>query len=214
MKFNIHEIFYSIQGESSYAGFPCVFIRFSGCNLRCLYCDTSPAWGEGTQLELESVLQKIGVYECRLVELTGGEPLLQENIRELTGVLIKKKYHVLIETNGTRPITDFPRNVIFIMDVKTPGSGEEGRFCTENLNYLKPDDELKFVLKNRLDYDWAKEFIFRHGLGGKVKIVFSPVWGSIDLKEYASWILGDRLTFVRLQLQLHKLIWGPDAQGV
>ncbi|MBU0650503.1 radical SAM protein [bacterium] len=203
----VNEIFKSIQGESSYAGFPCIFIRLSGCNLRCSYCDTSYAYNAGQNFSIEAILKKIKQYRCNLVELTGGEPLLQQEAGCLVDKLCETGYTVLIETNGSVSIKNINNNAIIIMDIKCPSSGESEKFCVDNLNFLKQEDEVKFVIANKNDYDWAKEKIKIYKLQNRVKnIIFSPVIVEmLNFKELANWILEDNLD-VRFQAQLHKVI--------
>lgn len=209
----ITEIFYSIQGESSYAGLPCVFIRTTGCNLRCVWCDTDYAFYGGENLSIEEIIQKVESYGCKLVELTGGEPLLQKEIYELSERLLEKGYTVLIETSGERDISKLDPRIIKIMDIKCPGSGESHRNRWENLKFLTPKDEVKFVIKDRQDYEWAVNIINKYKLDERVQVLFSPVWGEMELKSLAEWILQDRLK-VRFQVQLHKFIWSPETRGV
>jgi len=165
-------------------------------------------------LSSDEILDTLRAYNCELVELTGGEPLVQENILGLTHRLIKENYTVLIETNGTRDISLFSKQIRFIIDIKCPGSGYSDRFYLKNLGYIKPDDEIKFVLTDMADYDWAKDFILSYGLEGRGKLIFSPVVPVMDVRELAERMLSDKLNNVRLQLQLHKCIWGADAKGV
>ena len=214
MKFTINEIFYSIQGESSFAGYPCLFVRFSGCNLRCVYCDTSYAYDAGKLWSSTELLDTLRSYNCNLVELTGGEPLIQENILDLTNMLIDEGYTVLIETNGTRDISPFSEQITFVLDIKCPASGYSGNFYMKNLEYIKPNDEIKFVISDMNDYSWAKDFISRYGLAGKGNLIFSPAIPVMDVRDLAQRMLSDNLNSVRLQLQLHKCIWGADAKGV
>ncbi|RMD85590.1 MAG: 7-carboxy-7-deazaguanine synthase QueE [Calditrichaeota bacterium] len=209
----ITEIFYSIQGESSYAGLPCVFVRTTGCNLRCVWCDTDYAFYGGKNLSIEEIIQKVESYGCKLVELTGGEPLLQKEIYELSERLLEKGYTVLIETSGERDISKLDPRIIKIMDIKCPGSGESHRNRWENLEFLTPKDEVKFVIKDRQDYEWAVTIINKYKLDERVQVLFSPVWGEMELKSLAEWILQDRLK-VRFQVQLHKFIWSPETRGV
>ena len=210
---NLSEIFFSIQGESSFAGFPCIFIRFAGCNLRCNYCDTKFAYETEFSMEISEIMKTIDKYSpVKLVEITGGEPLLQPQIYELFSALLKKKYRILLETNGSVNLQKVPAEVIKIVDVKCPGSGEGNSFLMENLKFLNPSDEIKFVLSDRNDYDWAKDFIKRYKLNGR-KILFSPVFGKVNPAELAKWILQDKLP-VRMQLQLQKYIWNPKKRGV
>ncbi len=209
----INEIFYSIQGESSYAGRPCVFIRLTGCPLRCTYCDTQYAFYEGRKMTVDEVLEAIRVYRCPLVEITGGEPLAQREVYPLMERLLEEGYEVLLETSGALDVSRVPKGVVKIMDLKCPGSGEVHRNRLGNLRYLSPRDEVKFVIGDYRDYLWAKGVLEQHGLPERCQVLFSPVFGRLDPEELAEWILKDHLP-VRLQLQLHKYIWGPDVRGV
>ena len=207
----ITEIFFSIQGESSYAGLPCVFVRFTGCPLRCGWCDTAYAFYQGTERSLEGILNEVAHYDCRLVEITGGEPLAQAEAHGLITALADRGYTVLIETSGAIDLAPVDPRAILIMDLKCPGSGMEDRNRWSNLSLLKPHDEVKFVIKDRADYDWAVEIIHRYGLSDRV--LLSPVFGELEPQVLADWVLADRLP-VRFQLQVHKLIWDPAMRGV
>ena len=226
----ITEIFKSIQGESSYAGLPCIFVRLTGCNLRCKWCDTAYAFHGGTKYSLDDILRCVGEFSggrenggrnVRLVEITGGEPLLQPETPELAQRLVDAGHTVLIETSGERDISELPREVVKIVDVKCPDSGESGKFNLENLEALDKKDEIKFVIASRRDYDFAREFMAEHRLSERVhEILFSPVfadpagaWPAMDARELAEWILADNLP-VRLGLQLHKFVWDPAMHGV
>jgi len=209
----VNEIFYSIQGESTYAGLPCVFVRLTGCNRRCLWCDTRFAYTEGTPMELDQIIGRIRSYDCPLVEITGGEPLLQPNTLPLLTRLCDLGLTVLLETNGAEDIAPVDPRVIKIMDIKCPGSGESDQNRYSNLRHLTAKDEVKFVIADRADYDWAKRLLAEHDLAGRCVVLFSPVWGQLPLKTLAEWILADRLP-VRLQTQWQKHIWGADARGV
>ncbi|MGH9310391.1 MAG: radical SAM protein [Vicinamibacterales bacterium] len=210
----INEIFHSIQGESTHVGRPCVFVRLTACNLRCSWCDTPYAFTEGKRMSLDEVLVQVDAYDCDLVEITGGEPLLQQEVYPLMERLIESGRTVMVETGGHMSIERVPAPVIRIVDVKCPGSGEAHRNHWANLQYLSPHDEVKFVIKDRGDYDYAREVVARHALARRVSaVLFSPVHGVLDAKELAAWILADRLD-VRLQLQAHKFIWGADVRGV
>ncbi|OGP15706.1 MAG: 7-carboxy-7-deazaguanine synthase [Deltaproteobacteria bacterium GWA2_55_10] len=207
------EIFKSIQGESTYAGLPCVFVRLSGCNLRCTWCDTTYARGSDEAIELptDEVLRRVLEFGCSLVEITGGEPLLQEEARELASKLLSSGYTVLVETNGSVPLAGLDEEVIKIVDVKGPSSGHAGSFLVENLRHIGPEDELKFVIGNREDYEAAKGFLEEMLRGRTEKVLFAPVRPGLHPKELAEWILKDGLR-VRLQLQLHAYIW-PNERG-
>lgn len=209
----INEVFKSIQGESSYAGLPCVFIRTTSCNLRCRWCDTAYAFHEGVERSIDFLLQEVRSFGCRCVEITGGEPLLHEEIYPLMKTLLNEGYLVLIETSGSMPINRIDPRAVIIMDIKCPGSGMSQTVDWENLKRLKERDEVKFVIANRVDYDWAKEVLVKHPpLNGKT-VLFSPVFGEIEPRQLAEWILEDQLP-VRFQLQLHKYIWDPEMRGV
>ena len=210
----VTEIFRSIQGESTYAGLPCVFVRLTGCNLRCVWCDTEYAFHGGEKMTVDEVLDKVRAYGGRLVEVTGGEPLLQKDVFPLMERLVADGYRVLLETSGERPIAQVPREVVKIVDVKCPDSGEGGAFDLANLDHLAPHDQIKFVIASRRDYEFARDFTREHNLSRRAAtVIFSPVHGQLDLQQLAAWILEDKLD-VRFGYQLHKLIWGPDAKGV
>ncbi len=209
----INEIYASIQGESSHTGLPCVFIRLTGCNLRCSWCDTAYAFYDGKNLTVEEALQKVEIFGLPLVEITGGEPLLQEDVYPLMETLLKKGYRVMLETSGALPIDKVPEKVIKILDIKCPGSGEEKKNHLENLKFLSPHDEVKFVLLDRADYEWSRDLLRKYDLAPSTQVLFSPVYDKLNLKDLSQWILKDRLA-VRLQTQLHKVIWSKDAIGV
>ena len=209
----VNEIFHSIQGESTRAGEPCVFVRLTGCNLRCVWCDTAYAFHEGKPLSVDAILDEVAAYDCRLVEVTGGEPLLQDEVLPLLAALVARGYEVMLETGGSQPIEQVPDGVRRIVDVKCPASGESGRNRWENIDHLRQGDELKFVLASREDYDWAARQIRDRGLVGRCPLLFSPVHGELDPAELAGWLLADRLP-VRLQLQLHKQLWPAVLRGV
>ncbi len=210
----ITEIFLSIQGESTWVGMPCVFVRTTGCNLRCVWCDTDYAFYGGSDMSIAEIiaeLERLG-RGCKLVELTGGEPLLQKDIGELARALLERGYTVLCETSGSIDVSLLPPETIVIMDLKCPGSGESKSNLWENLDKLGLDDEIKFVIKDRTDYEWARSVISERQLE-KRKLLFSPVWGELELRELAAWMLEDS-TPARLQTQLHNHIWGSQAAGV
>lgn len=207
------EIFTSIQGESTHAGRPCVFVRLTGCNLRCAYCDTGYSYDEGSEMPIDAILEKVDSFGINLVELTGGEPLLQPDSPALVAALCTAGYEVLIETNGTQDIEHIDPRAKIIMDIKTPSSGMADRTCWENLEFLKPEDEIKLVIASREDYEWAATLVQNRELAAVCTVLFSPVTGSLAPAELISWILEDRLP-VRLNLQLHKYIWPPEQRGV
>ena len=211
---DISEIFFSIQGESTYTGLPCIFIRLAGCNLRCKYCDTTHSYETRFENSSEDVLKAIQKYKpVKLVEITGGEPLLQEEVFQLIRSLHENDHTILLETNGSILLKDVPDYVIKIVDVKCPGSGEENSFLLENLEFInKEKDEIKFVLSDNFDYNWAKDFVMKYNLID-YEILFSPVLEKLEPQKLAKWITEDKLS-VRMQLQLHKLIWGREKRGV
>lgn len=215
----ITEIFHSIQGESTWAGLPCTFVRVTGCPLRCVWCDTAYAFQGGTRMTLAEIEEEVDRVGTPLVEVTGGEPLAHPNVLPLTRALADKGYTVLIETSGAFDISSLDPRVHRIMDLKCPGSGEVERNLWTNLDHLGPGDEVKFVVADREDYLWARDTIRQRGLDRAVleerlgALLVSPVWNDLDREELAGWILEDRLP-VRFQLQLHKLIYGPDRIGV
>ena len=209
----ISEIFHSIQGESSYVGQPCVFVRLTGCPLRCTWCDTDYAYYGGHECSIDEVVAKVHSYGCCLVEVTGGEPLAQAESFPFMIRLCDASYTVLLETSGTVDIAPVDPRVHVILDVKCPGSGMTDRMHWPNLSKLKAKDEVKFVLADRADYDWAREILARYDLATRCSVLFSPVFGSLDVRQLAEWILADRLP-VRFQLQIHKYIWAPDMRGV
>jgi len=203
----ITEIFKSIQGESSYAGLPCSFIRTTGCNLRCVWCDTEYAFHGGKQMSVDEVLQSIQPHGCELVEITGGEPLLHADVPELAAELLRGDHKVLIETSGALDISVLPHDVIKIMDIKCPESGMMETMDWKNLERLSPKDELKFVINSRTDYDWAVQILNRYQLHTQNLVLFSPVYQKMQPDQLAEWILKDNLP-VRFQIQLHKVLWG------
>lgn len=209
----VNEIFYSIQGESSKAGLPCVFVRLTYCNLRCTYCDTAYAFYEGSDYSIDDIIKKIDEYKCKLVEITGGEPLFQKESFELMKRLCDEGYEVMLETGGSLPIQDVDKRVKIIMDLKCPSSGMMKKNLYENINFIKPTDEIKFVIGTREDYDWAKEIISKYDLLNKCTVLFSVVFNQLEPIQLANWILEDKLN-VRFQLQLHKYIWHPETRGV
>jgi 7-carboxy-7-deazaguanine synthase len=210
----VNEIFYSIQGESTRAGEPCVFVRLTACDLRCSWCDTTYAFYEGRKMSIADVLAAVDRHGCPLVEITGGEPLLQEDVYPLMDRLLEDGRTVMLETGGHRPIARVPHDVVKIVDVKCPGSGEADRNDWDNLDRLARHDEVKFVIKDRADYEYARAVITRHDLPRRAAaILLSPVHGALDPKTLSEWMLEDRVP-ARLQLQLHKYIWTPDTRGV
>ena len=210
----VNEIFHSIQGESTFVGEPCVFVRLTACDLRCSWCDTPYAFHEGRKMSVEDVLGEVEKYGCSTVEVTGGEPLLQSDVYPLMSRLLETGKRVLLETGGHRSIADVPAGVVRIVDVKCPGSGESDKMDWENLNRVTASDQVKFVIKDRADYEFARAVVRRESLNQRVAaVLFSPVHGIMSAQELAEWMLADRLP-VRLQLQAHKFIWSPDTRGV
>ncbi|MBE3133139.1 MAG: radical SAM protein [Acidobacteria bacterium] len=210
----VNEIFHSIQGESTFAGRPCVFVRLTGCDLRCSWCDTAYAFAEGRTRSVDEVVQEVTAFGFDLVEITGGEPLLQQDVYPLMERLIAGGQTVLLETGGQRSLARVPGAVIKVVDIKCPGSGEAHTTDWANVARLAAQDEVKFVIADRADYDYAKDVVRRHGLEHRCHaVLFSPVYGALAASDLSAWVLADRLQ-VRVQLQLHKLIWGPDTRGV
>jgi 7-carboxy-7-deazaguanine synthase len=208
----VTEIFFSIQGEGSRAGRPCTFVRFTGCDLRCGYCDTAYAFEGGRELTAEEILAEVARHPTRFVMLTGGEPMLQHGLTELVDELVAREYEVAVETHGQRPLDGLPPAAIRIVDVKTPGSGE----VTKDFAYLDrlmPHDEVKFVVCSEEDFRWSREVVRRHRLEERVAVLFSPAWGQVDPRDLARWLLESGLD-ARLSLQIHKVVWGPDVRGV
>lgn len=209
----INEIYLSVQGESTWAGLPCVFVRLTGCSLRCSWCDTAYAFYEGADSGLEEIMAKVDAYGVRLVEITGGEPLEQEGVYPLMEALLAKGYQVLLETSGAVDVGRVPKAVVKIVDVKCPGSGEEARNLWSNFEKMVPhQDEIKFVIKDREDYDYAKGIIQKHRLTGRFTVLFSSAFEHLKPSDLAEWITADRL-LVRFQLQLHKYVWPEDTKG-
>lgn len=210
----VNEIFHSIQGESTHAGRPCVFVRLTACDLRCTWCDTPYAFFEGTRMSVDDVLAQVRSYGCEVVEVTGGEPLLQQDVYPLMERLLAEGHTVLLETGGHRSVSAVPPGVHRIIDVKCPGSGEAEKTCWANLEELRPNDEVKFVIRDRGDYEYARRVVAEQALHNKcAAVLFSPVHGVMNNRDLAEWILQDRLP-VRLQLQAHKYIWDPSTRGV
>ena len=208
----VTEIFHSIQGESTHAGRPCAFVRLTGCNLRCRWCDSEYTFTGGEQMSIDDVVAQVKGYGCNLVEVTGGEPLAQKEALDLIKRLGDEGLEVLLETSGSIDIAPVDKRCTIIIDIKCPSSGEVAKNRWENLQLLKPDDEIKFVIADREDYDWARKVIDERDLN-RWTVLLSPVWGELDLKILAEWMLADRLP-ARLQTQLHKHIWGAEARGV
>ncbi len=209
----INEIYQSIQGESSWVGLPCVFVRLTACDLRCLWCDSAYAFQEGTRRSIPEVVDRVLQFDCPLVEITGGEPLLQPGVLSLMKRLCDLGKRVLIETSGAHDIGPIDPRVIRIMDLKCPGSGQAGRNLYENIDRLRPVDEVKFVIADRADYEWAKRQLAERKLAARCTVLFSPVWGKLEPQTLVEWILADKLP-VRFQVQLHKYIWDPKKRGV
>ena len=215
----VTEIFYSIQGESTWAGVPCTFVRLTGCPLRCVWCDTAYAFHGGERMSFDDIVARVEAFPAEVVEVTGGEPLAHAPAYALTDRLLAEGYTVLVETSGAFDVGPLDERVHKIMDLKCPGSGESHRNRWQNLEHLTGRDEVKFVVKDRIDYEWIRDTIGERGLGERVEsgslraILVSPVWGEVDLDALVGWILEDALP-VRFQMQLHKLVWGPERKGV
>lgn len=215
----VTEIFHSIQGESTWAGLPCTFIRLTGCPLRCTWCDTEYAFHGGEKMTLDAIIQRVEEIGTRLVEITGGEPLIHRGAFDLARMLLDRGYTVLVETSGAIDIAPLDARVHRIMDLKCPGSGEVERNLWSNLDHLTARDEVKFVIRDREDYEWARDAIRVRGLDARVRegslraLLFSPVWDTLDFRQLADWVLEDGLP-VRYQIQLHKVIWGANVPGV
>ncbi|RMD50231.1 MAG: radical SAM protein [Ignavibacteria bacterium] len=209
----VNEIYYSLQGESTYAGLPCVFVRLTYCNLRCSYCDTEYAFYEGKDMSVSDIIKKVESYDCNLVEVTGGEPLFQEESIDLMKKLCDAGYEVMLETGGHMSVENVDERVKIIMDVKTPSSKMSKKNLFSNFEKLKNSDELKFVIGTREDYEWSKSVLEQYSLTDKFTVLFSSVYGKLSNKDLAEWIIEDKLK-VRFQLQNHKYIWEPDSRGV
>ena len=209
----VNEIYHSIQGESTNAGLPCVFIRLTGCNLRCTYCDTEYAFFEGNERSFDEIVKEVKKYNCKLVEVTGGEPLMQDESITLMKKLCDEDFDVMLETAGNMPIKDVDNRVKIIMDLKCPSSGMMDKNLYENVDHLKKEDEVKFVIGNREDYDWMKEIINKYNLQNKCTLLASVVFGTLEPLTLVNWILEDKLD-MRFQLQIHKFIWHPETKGV
>ncbi|MBU0951977.1 MAG: radical SAM protein [Elusimicrobia bacterium] len=209
----INEIYKSIQGESRFAGYPCIFIRLAGCNLRCSYCDTKYAYNKGREMSISGIMDKIRHFKTKLIQITGGEPLLQKETPQLVRKLLSKGYKVLIGTNGSWDISKVDKRAIKLMDIKCPGSRQSGKMLRGNFRHLNKNDEIKFVICNRKDYTFAKDIIKKHNLAKNTLVVLSPAFQKITPKIISEWILKDGIN-LKLGLQVHKLIWGPTARGV
>jgi 7-carboxy-7-deazaguanine synthase len=209
----VNEIYYSIQGESTKAGLPCVFVRLTYCNLRCTYCDTEYAFYEGEDHSIDEILSEVKKHNCKLVEVTGGEPLVQDECIDLMKKLCDDGFEVLLETGGSLPINNVDKRVKIIMDLKCPSSQMVKKNLYENIDHIKSTDEIKFVIGDQEDYEWAKEIISKYKLKDKCEILFSGVFGVLEPLTLVNWVLEDKLT-VRFQLQMHKFIWNPQAKGV
>lgn len=215
MSLRVNEIFYSIQGESSYVGRPCVFVRLAGCNLRCSYCDTRYAYDEGEELDISRIVDRVASYQCHLIEVTGGEPLIQKETPSLTYKLLEEGFKVILETNGSQDISRIDKRCVKVVDIKCPSSGEEKKNDLGNLTRLTDEDEIKFVIGGREDYEYARKMlslIDTNSLRTNLPH-FSPVFGKMDPRILAKWILEDHLD-VRLHMQLHKIIWSNEQRAV
>jgi len=209
----INEIYHSIQGESTKAGLPCTFIRLTYCNLRCTYCDTAYAFYDGKEMSFDEILSEVKKFDCRLVEITGGEPLFQKECLDLMKLLGDEGFEVLLETGGSLPIQDIDKRVKIIMDLKCPSSGMVKKNLYDNIAYLKSTDEVKFVIGTREDFEWTKNILKQYNLTNICSVLFSIVFGKLEPVTLVEWILQDKLN-VRFQLQMHKFIWEPTAKGV
>ena len=210
----VHEMYVSVQGESTHTGRPCAFVRLTACDLRCSWCDTPYAFTGGKKMSVDEVAAEVEKLRCPLVEITGGEPLLQADVIPLMEKLLAAGHEVLVETGGHLPIDKLPEQVVAIIDVKCPGSGEAAKMHWPNLDALRPHDEVKFVIKDRADYEYARDVVRKHDLASKAEaVLFSPVHGVLPPADLAKWLLEDHLP-VRLQLQQHKYVWDPQARGV
>jgi 7-carboxy-7-deazaguanine synthase len=207
MALRVHEIFHSLQGESSRVGLPTVFVRLTGCPLRCVYCDTAYAFHGGKSLLIEDVMADVAVHGAQYVTVTGGEPLAQKECFDLLTSLCTAGYSVSLETGGAMDISAVDPRVSVILDLKTPGSGEAAKNLWKNLDHIKPEDEIKFVICDRADYEWARDVLSQHKLSARCSVLFSPVYGKVNPADLAEWVLQDKLP-VRMQLQLHKILWG------
>ena len=213
MAIKVNEIYYSVQGESTHMGRTCIFIRLTYCNLRCTYCDTEYAFYEGKDIEIPEIMAEIKQWNCNLVEVTGGEPLFQDECIDLLNELTTQNYEVLLETGGSLSISDVPIEIVKIVDFKCPSSGMEKKNLWSIVNDLQPHDEVKFVIGDREDFDWAKEMLNKYSLNEKCSILFSPTFGKIDPSLIVEWILEGDIP-VRMQLQMHKHIWESEGKGV
>ena len=213
MSLKINEIYYSVQGESTHAGRPCIFIRLTYCNLRCSYCDTEYAFYDGKDMEITYIMSEIKRWDCNLVEVTGGEPLFQDECIDLLNELVNSNYEVMLETGGSLSISDVPKKVIKIVDFKCPSSKMEKKNLWSIVDDLQGHDEVKFVIGNREDFDWAKDKITEYSLDKICTLLFSPTFGEIDPQLIVEWILADNLP-VRMQMQMHKMIWSPEEKRV
>ena len=213
MSLKINEIYYSVQGESTHSGCPCIFIRLTYCNLRCSYCDTEYAFYDGKDMEITDIMSEIKQWDCNLVEVTGGEPLFQEECIDLLNELVNSNYEVMLETGGSLSISDVPKKVVKIVDFKCPSSRMVKKNLWSIVDDLQAHDEVKFVIGNREDFDWAKDRITEYSLDKICTLLFSPTFGEIDPQQIVEWILAENLP-VRMQLQMHKMIWSPEEKGV
>ena len=213
MSLTINEIYYSVQGESTHSGCPCIFIRLTYCNLRCSYCDTEYAFYDGKDMEITYIMSEIKRWDCNLVEVTGGEPLFQDECIDLLNELVNSNYEVMLETGGSLSISDVPKKVVKIVDFKCPSSGMVKKNLWSIVDDLQAHDEVKFVIGNREDFDWAKDHITEYSLYKICTLLFSPTFGEIDPQQIVEWILAENLP-VRMQLQMHKMIWSPEEKGV
>ena len=213
MNLKVNEIFYSIQGESTFSGLPCIFIRLTYCNLRCTWCDSEYTFENGTDMTIGEILNEIKKYDCNLVEVTGGEPLMQKECIDLLEELDAENYQILLETGGSLPVNKVPKSVVKVIDFKCPGSGMVKKNLWSILDDIQPTDEIKFVIKDKTDFDWAEKKVNEYNLDKTNPVIFSPVFEVLKYEQLAEWVKGSKLK-IRMQIQLHKQIWSPELKGV
>lgn len=213
MNLKVNEIFYSIQGESTFSGLPCIFIRLTYCNLRCTWCDSEYTFENGNDMTIDAIITEIQKYNCKLVEVTGGEPLMQKECIDLLEKLESEKYQILLETGGSLPVNKVPKSVVKIIDFKCPGSGMAKKNLWSILNDIQSTDEIKFVIKDKADFVWAEQKVMKYKLDKTNPVIFSPVFNELKYEQLAEWVKDSKLK-IRMQIQLHKHIWSPEMIGV